>query len=371
MYCIHCGKEIADGSQFCGFCGKSQSANAQINSTAVGPSIPPAAKQQGNKSRLPLIFGVIAIVAVVAIGIVAVAGGQVGPENSYVLSVKNGTPIAYPDKTYGEAFDNFFGSPKWRYFKGEKEGPDEDGDGEPDYTEDNVDVVEFTGRCTYQDVDVNALIQFTLSQDDDTFEATYLSFNDVPQSMLMLYGLLDKAFGGTPAPEATHDATEQSDTAQNDVKQETSVDISSEYDYTDNIASGGPLDDFVIKGYTYSEAVAQGWGDEFEAIANSMGSDGESPVARFYWFIDDCDKTYFSRSDLEGFDKDMAMLARNAIYAHEGRNFTNATVKEFFESCAWYFGYIEPDSFQDSMLNDFEKSNKELIVAYEKEMGYK
>lgn len=75
-----------------------------------------------------------------------------------------------------------------------KQGPDDDGDGEPDYTEDNVEIVEFTGRCTYKDVEVKALIQFTLNQDDDTFEATYLSFNEVPQSDLILTVLLEKAF---------------------------------------------------------------------------------------------------------------------------------------------------------------------------------
>jgi len=115
-------------------------------------------------------------------------------DDPHVLSVKNGHPNAYPDKTYGEAFEEFFGSPTWKYFVGTKEGPDEDGDGKPDYTIDDVDVVEFTGYCVYRDVSVKALIQFTLNNDDDTFEATYLSFNDVPQNMLMLAGLLSKAF---------------------------------------------------------------------------------------------------------------------------------------------------------------------------------
>lgn len=115
-------------------------------------------------------------------------------EDTHILGVKGGTPTDYPGKTYGEAFENFFGSPTWKYFVGTKEGADEDGDGKPDYTEENVDIVEFTGRCTYQDVEVKALIQFTLSKDGDTFEATYLSFNEVPQNMLMLSALLEAAF---------------------------------------------------------------------------------------------------------------------------------------------------------------------------------
>lgn len=115
-------------------------------------------------------------------------------EDIYVLGVKGGIPVDYPGKTYGEAFENFFGSPTWKYFVGTKEGADEDGDGRPDYTEKNVEIVEFTGRCLYQDVEVTALIQFTLNEEDDTFEATYLSFNEVPQSMYMLSVLLETVF---------------------------------------------------------------------------------------------------------------------------------------------------------------------------------
>lgn len=114
-------------------------------------------------------------------------------EDEHVLSVKGGHPESYPNATYGKAFEDFFAYPTWKYFKGTKEGSDEDGDGKPDTEEENVDIVEFTGYCTYQDVEVKALIQFTLN-DDNTFTATYLSYNDVPQNNLMLWGLLEKVF---------------------------------------------------------------------------------------------------------------------------------------------------------------------------------
>lgn len=103
--------------------------------------------------------------------------------DEHVLGVKYGTPYDYPDITYGEAFEAFFGSPTWTYFKGTREGSDEE-----------YDIVEFTGTCLYQTVKVTARIQFTLSQDGQTFEATYLAFNDVPQTNVLLYGLIEKAF---------------------------------------------------------------------------------------------------------------------------------------------------------------------------------
>lgn len=104
-------------------------------------------------------------------------------EDPHIISVKEGSPAAYPDKTYGEAFDAFFGSPSWKYFKAQDDDSDEP-----------CDVVEFVGYCTYQDVEVEACLQFTLDVDNGAFETTYLSFNDVPQSMLMLAALIEAAF---------------------------------------------------------------------------------------------------------------------------------------------------------------------------------
>ena len=115
-------------------------------------------------------------------------------EDPNVVGVKNGTNSEYPNMTYGEAFESFFAAPTWKYFKGTKNGPDDDEDGKPDYVEENVDIVEFTGYCTYHDVEVKALIQFTLNNNEGTFQATYLSFNEVPQSNLIMWALIEKAF---------------------------------------------------------------------------------------------------------------------------------------------------------------------------------
>lgn len=140
-----------------------------------------------------------------------------------VLMVKNGSPNAYPDKTYGETFDNFFGSPTWKYFVGTQDGPDDDGDGEPDYTKENVDVVEFTGYCMYKDVRVKALIQFELDKDAGTFEASYLSFNDVPQNGLTLAALLDTAFSGEESDTEDTEVEEDTETSENTTNTEDHV----------------------------------------------------------------------------------------------------------------------------------------------------
>lgn len=64
--------------------------------------------------------------------------------------------------------------------------------------------------------------------------------------------------------------------------------------------------------------------------------------------------------------KDELKLARNEIYARNGRKFKDSTLQAYFDAKAWYFGYIEPANFSESMLSDIERANVELIQSYEK-----
>lgn len=99
-------------------------------------------------------------------------------DNKYVRMVKGGYRTNNPDLTFDDAFSAFFATPRWRYFKGDEE----------------QDVVEFTGDCMYRDVRVRALIQFVVDEENGTFEEVYLSFNEVPQDLLTLRAIIEKAF---------------------------------------------------------------------------------------------------------------------------------------------------------------------------------
>ena len=103
---------------------------------------------------------------------------QVQKDNVYIEMVKNGYNTAYPEKTYGEAFEAFFSNPTWKYFEAET--------GET--------VVEFTGGCMYLDAEVKARLQFILDIEAGSFEVGALSFNDVPQMELITAGLLSSIF---------------------------------------------------------------------------------------------------------------------------------------------------------------------------------
>ena len=88
-----------------------------------------------------------------------------------------------------------------------------------------------------------------------------------------------------------------------------------------------------------------------------------------YW-IENCDKTYLRESDLEGFDKQMCVYARNAIYAKSGRMFKSQDLQRYFSQFSWYNPIVSPDRFTDSMLNSYQIANLNVILAYERAHGY-
>lgn len=329
-------------------------------------------------------------------------------QDTHVLGVKNGHPFDYPDQTYGDAFENFFSYPTWKYFVGTKEGPDEDGDGKPDYEENDVDVVEFTGYCTYLDTEVKARLQFTLNKDATTFEATYLSFNDVPQNMLMLYNLLDTVF--------TEDGT--------DAKMNSGTAVSREAIPGSYSRSSGPKCGLSIwsvdeKGILFAMAIGSSgylayvdmrectaeWTGENTAVYTeeyrnrhysitfTLQDDGvlvlsenepyseDFPLAGNYITNDiaedSCEFVFpednvfsIDAMGLEGKTAAECKIARNEIYARHGRRFKDEQLQGYFDMCSWYEGTIEPEEFSDDVLNEVEKSNLQTISEYEAKMGY-
>ncbi len=101
--------------------------------------------------------------------------------------------------------------------------------------------------------------------------------------------------------------------------------------------------------------------EEEEAAAVDHGS----------YILPDSDSRYLTMADLEGLSQYECRLARNELYARHGRKFNAADLQDYFNRCEWYHGRIEPENFHDeSMLNQYEIANRDLIVQYEKDMGY-
>lgn len=80
---------------------------------------------------------------------------------------------------------------------------------------------------------------------------------------------------------------------------------------------------------------------------------------------------YLTKADLVGLTAEDCRVARNEIYARHGRMFKDEGLQNYFSSFSWYVPTILPDDFQESMLNEYEIANRDLIVQYETEQGYR
>lgn len=80
---------------------------------------------------------------------------------------------------------------------------------------------------------------------------------------------------------------------------------------------------------------------------------------------------YLTMNDLMGLSQEECRIARNELYARYGRLFNDENLQAYFNSCSWYFGSISPEDFDNSILNEYEVANRDLIVQYEQEMGYR
>lgn len=109
----------------------------------------------------------------VIVFLVIFAGNLFG--DKAVDGVKNAHPNAYPNITYGEAFDFFFNSGEWNSFDSES----------------GQTVVEYTGKAGNTDKESVVVFQFVISDDYETFspesvEIDGLEFNDWVASLCVM-----------------------------------------------------------------------------------------------------------------------------------------------------------------------------------------
>ncbi|MCD7818582.1 MAG: YARHG domain-containing protein [Lachnospiraceae bacterium] len=72
---------------------------------------------------------------------------------------------------------------------------------------------------------------------------------------------------------------------------------------------------------------------------------------------------YLTSSDISGMTADELQMGINEIYARHGRKFNTESIQAYFNSKSWYSGTIEPDAFNTSVLNTYESTNINFLVA--------
>lgn len=100
-------------------------------------------------------------------------------------------------------------------------------------------------------------------------------------------------------------------------------------------------------------------------------SENDEEEVESEYFIPESDSRYLTMDELEGYTEDDCRIARNELYARHGRKFSDEFLLTYFESKSWYEGTIEPEDFDESVFNEYEIANRDLIVEYEKKMGYR
>lgn len=81
---------------------------------------------------------------------------------------------------------------------------------------------------------------------------------------------------------------------------------------------------------------------------------------------------FYTEDEISTLSKEQLRLARNEIYARYGRKFEATDLQQYFNEKSWYTPVHEADYFEtrgDSLFNEYELANRDLIVAAEEQVG--
>lgn len=86
------------------------------------------------------------------------------------------------------------------------------------------------------------------------------------------------------------------------------------------------------------------------------------------YLLPDSDAVYLTAQDLAGLSGDQLRLARNEIFARQGRTFQDQALQDYFDQKDWYVAIYTPeqlDALASQILNRYEAANLALIQSLE------
>lgn len=83
------------------------------------------------------------------------------------------------------------------------------------------------------------------------------------------------------------------------------------------------------------------------------------------YVIYDSDRRYLSSAELSQMSLQELCYAKNEIYARKGRLFQSVELSDYFYQKNWYWGYLSPEQFSESYLNEYEKANIQTLLNEE------
>ncbi len=105
--------------------------------------------------------------------------------------------------------------------------------------------------------------------------------------------------------------------------------------------------------------------EQRQSEEESIRESEEAEAAQTDYICPDSDTRYLTEADVSGLSDWELLLARNEIYARHGRKFNTPEIQAYFDSKSWYNGTVDPDDFDDSVFNAYERANIEFIQEHE------
>ncbi|MEI3290074.1 MAG: YARHG domain-containing protein [Faecalibacillus faecis] len=113
--------------------------------------------------------------------------------------------------------------------------------------------------------------------------------------------------------------------------------------------------------------------DDYDEDSDDYSYNDEDDYSSTDYILLNSDERYIDKSELSSLGQWQLRLARNEIYARYGYSFEDEELRRYFLNKSWYEedSSINKDTWSDDCLNEYEKANRDLIVSYEEEMGYR
>ena len=104
-----------------------------------------------------------------------------------------------------------------------------------------------------------------------------------------------------------------------------------------------------VEAYDFDESVFNEYEEKnIAALQKNFGSG---------YFLDGSDSRYLTDEEIKNLTNDELQLGINEIYARHGRKFSSEKYRNYFSEKTWYNGTIEPENFDEKVLNGYEQEN--------------
>ena len=99
--------------------------------------------------------------------------------------------------------------------------------------------------------------------------------------------------------------------------------------------------------------------------SQNQSSQNQMQQEKKEYIFEDSNSRYLTRAEVQLLSQQALCYAKNEIYARHGRKFMSVELQEYFNSKSWYKGTVEGANFSQSVFNEYEIKNIDLLVEYE------